>query len=67
MTASDKENLHTRKEVLRALEAVEFLKALGYPSERDALEILQYVLGTYETYLTVRMTLGAFIPYMGRR
>jgi hypothetical protein len=67
MTASDKENLHTRKEVLRALEAGEFLKALGYPSERDALEILQYVLGTYETYLTVRMTLGAFIPYMGRR
>jgi hypothetical protein len=41
MTVSDKENLYTRKEVCRALEAGEFPKALGYPSERDALEVLR--------------------------
>ena len=41
MTVSDKENLYTRKEVHRALEAGEFLKALGYPSEKDALEVLR--------------------------
>jgi hypothetical protein len=32
MTVKDKEDLYTRKEVRRALEAGEFLKALGYPS-----------------------------------
>jgi hypothetical protein len=33
--------MYTRKEVIRALQAGEFLKALGYPSERDALEVLR--------------------------
>jgi hypothetical protein len=40
LTVKDKEDLYTRKEVPRALEAGKFLKARGYPSERDALEIL---------------------------
>jgi hypothetical protein len=57
MTVSYKENLCTRKEVRRALEAGEFLKALGYPSERDALEVLY--AGNVRKSLTVRMTLRA--------
>jgi hypothetical protein len=40
LTVQDKESLYTRREVRKALEAGEFLKALGYPSERDALKIL---------------------------
>jgi hypothetical protein len=41
MTVAEAEGLYTRKEVVRALQAGEFLKALGYPSERVALEILR--------------------------
>jgi hypothetical protein len=40
MTVKEKESLHKSKQVRRALEAGEFLKALGYPSEKDALELL---------------------------
>jgi hypothetical protein len=41
MTVREKESLYTSKQVRRALEAGEFLKALGYPSERDELELLR--------------------------
>jgi hypothetical protein len=41
LTVAETEGLYTRKEVRKALEAGELLKALGYPSERDALEVLR--------------------------
>jgi hypothetical protein len=41
MAVTEAEGMYTRKEVIRALQAGEFLKALGYPSERDALEVLR--------------------------
>jgi hypothetical protein len=43
LTVQDKESMYTHREVRKALEAGEFLKALGYPSEQDALEILRSV------------------------
>jgi hypothetical protein len=52
MTVKKKESLYTSKQVCKALAAGEFLKALGYPSEKDALELC--VQGTYVTYPTVQ-------------
>jgi hypothetical protein len=39
MTVSEKEDLYTRKDVLRALKAGEFLKSLGYPTQREAIVV----------------------------
>jgi len=41
MTASDRESLYNAKQVRKALEAGEFLKALGYPTEREAVAIIR--------------------------
>jgi hypothetical protein len=41
MTVSEKEDLYTRKDVLRALEAGEFLKSLGYPTQREAIGLVR--------------------------
>jgi hypothetical protein len=41
MTVTEKVGLYTNKDVRKALEASEFLKALGYPSEREAITIVQ--------------------------
>jgi len=41
MTAADRERMYTRKEVHRSLEAGEFLRALGYPTEKEALNFLR--------------------------
>jgi hypothetical protein len=41
MTVKEKESLYTKKQVRKAIAAGEFLKALGYPSEKDALELLR--------------------------
>jgi hypothetical protein len=65
MTVSEKENLYTRQEVRRALEAGEFLKALGYPSERDALEVLH--AGNVRNIPHSPDDIRRFIPYTGRR
>jgi hypothetical protein len=40
MTMADKEHMYTRKEVQKALEAGEFLRALGYPTEKEALNFI---------------------------
>jgi hypothetical protein len=41
MTAADRERMYTRKEVHRSLEAGEFLRALGYPTEKEALNFVR--------------------------
>jgi len=41
MTAADRERMYTRKEVRRSLEAGEFLRSLGYPTEREALNFVR--------------------------
>jgi hypothetical protein len=40
MTAADREQMYTRKEVCRSLEAGKFLRALGYPTEKEALNFV---------------------------
>jgi hypothetical protein len=37
----ERESMYTRKEVRRALEAGEFLKSMGYPTEQEAINIVQ--------------------------
>jgi len=41
MTAAERESLYTRREVRKALEAAEFLRALGYPSEHEAVKLVR--------------------------
>jgi hypothetical protein len=41
MTVREKEDLYTRREVRKALEAGEFLKSLGYPTQKEALGIVR--------------------------
>jgi hypothetical protein len=41
LTVEELESQYTRKEVRKALEAGEFLRALGYPSEKEAVHIVQ--------------------------
>jgi hypothetical protein len=41
MTVSEKEDLYTRKDVLRALKAGEFLKSLGYPTQWEAIGLVR--------------------------
>ena len=39
MNAEEREHLYTRKEVRKALEAKEFLRKAGYPSEKEAVHL----------------------------
>ena len=39
MTTAEREHMYTRKEVAKALEAKEFLKNAGYPSEKEAVHL----------------------------
>ncbi len=41
MTVANRERMYTRKEVRKALEAGEFLRALGYPTEKEALNFVR--------------------------
>jgi hypothetical protein len=41
MTVQDRESLYTRKEVCKALEAAEFLQSLRYPTEHEAIKLVQ--------------------------
>jgi hypothetical protein len=41
MTVAERESLYTRKEVRKALEAAEFLRSLGYPSEKEAIKLVR--------------------------
>jgi len=41
LTVKDKEDLYTKREVTRALEAGEFLKSMGYPTKQEALGIVR--------------------------
>jgi len=41
LTAEQKEEMYTKREVRKALEAGEFLKALGYPTLKEALNIVR--------------------------
>jgi len=41
LTVEDKEALYTRKEVKKALEAGEFLRSLGYPTQKEAMAIVR--------------------------
>jgi len=41
LTVQEKEELYTRREVRKALEAGEFLRSLGYPTHREALGIVR--------------------------
>jgi hypothetical protein len=41
MTAVERESMYSRKEVRKALEAGEFTRSLGYPSEKEAVEIVR--------------------------
>jgi len=40
MTVSEREGMYQRKDIPRALEAGEFLKSLGYPTQSEALRIV---------------------------
>jgi hypothetical protein len=42
LTVSERESTYMRKQVRKALEAGKFLKALGYPTEREALGIVSH-------------------------
>jgi hypothetical protein len=41
LTVEEKEALYTRREVRKALEAGEFLRSLGYPTQKEALAIVR--------------------------
>jgi hypothetical protein len=41
LTVKEKEDLYTMREVRKALEAGEFLKSMGYPSQKEALGIVR--------------------------
>jgi hypothetical protein len=41
MTVAKRKRMYTRKEVRKALEAGEFLQALGYPTEKEALNFVR--------------------------
>ena len=41
LTVKDKEDMYTRREVRKALEAGEFLRALGYPTQKEALGVVR--------------------------
>jgi len=42
LTVEEKEALYTRREVRKALEAGEFLRSLGYPTQKEALSIVRH-------------------------
>jgi hypothetical protein len=41
LTVKEKEALYTKREVRKALEAGEFLKSMGYPTEREAMGLVR--------------------------
>jgi hypothetical protein len=41
MTTEDRERMYTRKQVCKALEAGEFLRVLGYPTEKEAINFVK--------------------------
>jgi hypothetical protein len=41
MTTEDRERMYTRKQVREVLEAGEFLKALGYPTQKEAINFVR--------------------------
>jgi len=42
MTVEEKEALYTRREVRKALEAGEFLRSLGYPTQKEAIAMVRH-------------------------
>jgi hypothetical protein len=64
LTAEQKEELYTKREVRKALEAGELLKALGYPTLKEALNIVRdgNVRNVPHTAEDVRRFFGIYGP-----
>ncbi len=64
MTAEEREGLYTRKELQRTLEAGEFLCTMGYPTEKEAVNMVHDRNVLNITYLIVLTTYEISATYM---